>query len=279
MSTSGDAKMVEQGAESCERGRSGGEESKLADEAAERGAGRREEEECGIRGEGETSTPRLAEAQARDETLVTAIRVAVRTAIYVVYDGVRGSGKDGARVCKALLELVLDEAAAPAPRREMTMSRAIVEYLAPPAASSVAWCAMRYGRKRRGGALSAALLFAMLHRAARHALIHRLFLRVRSRAYSLASLVAIVCCFFRDDLLRDNYLLRPMCWGRYLAPVQGASALARTALHAMAFALPLPSVASSCRRRAAKRVVFAILLAAARVIHAAFNRVAAATSE
>eukprot|EP00171_Calliarthron_tuberculosum_P014367 IDg14367t1 len=67
-----------------------------------------------------------------------AARVAIRTAIYFAYDGVGAARKEGARVAKAILELLLDEAAPPPARREMSIARKVVECVAPPAASSLA---------------------------------------------------------------------------------------------------------------------------------------------
>lgn len=229
------------------------------------------------------ATPDPAGPRARHESKSchdnTAIRVALRSLTYVIYDGVSSTSdsKQFARIGKVLVELLIDERLPPPHRADMKLRRKCAEFLAAPAASSLVWYVIAKWQsshaRRIAGKLDAPnalvlsnAIWTVLHRTARHALIYRLFFRIGSLRYSLASALGIVCCFFKESLFRD--LLRFQQWPRHFSPSQGFAAILRSIVYAASFALPLHrlSVAlqrSPRRRGNIKKLIFAILLSQA----------------
>ena len=206
----------------------------------------------------------------------TAIRVFLRTLAYFVYDGIKlkSERNEISRVGKALVELVVDERFPPPHRSEMPLSRKCKEFLLPPAVSSLAWFVvirLRYASRRASSGKTAgtAPLFwakaswTVLHRIARQALIHRLFFRIGSIRYSLASALGIVCCFFKDSIFREIYRLGK--WPKHFSSSQGLAALFRSLLYALSFSLPVQRMSkllqeSPRRRGNVKKIIFAVIL-------------------
>jgi len=215
-----------------------------------------------------------------DEELPSAdnavVRVILRSFTYFVYDGVSltGGRKEVARIGKVLVELFVDERFPPPHRADMTLKRKCAEFLAAPAASSFVWYIVRkveaFHRRRIAGRpdrpnshVFGKALWTVLHRVARQALIYRLFFRIGSVRYSLASALGIVCCFFREGLFRD--LLRFRKWPHHFSASQGLGAILRSIIYAASFALPLHRLSHSLqeyprRRGNVKKLVFAMLL-------------------
>lgn len=219
------------------------------------------------------SSPDVSDEGKNENTLV---RVCLRTLTYFIYDGisVTSERKEMSRIGKALVELLVDERFPTPHRSEMTLSRKCKEFLLPPAASSFAWFIVRrLGEARRraksstfptgGNHLGAKALWTVIHRVGRQALIYRLFFRIGSIRYSLASALGIVCCFFKDSIFREIYRLRT--WPQHFSTSQGLAAVFRSILYAASFSLPLQDLSkllqeSPRRRGNVKKIIFAVIL-------------------
>lgn len=199
-------------------------------------------------------------------------RLALRTLIYLLYDVTPITEKESTRVGRVLMECALDEWLPIPARHELPGVAKCLEYLAPPALSTVLATAL-------GRAPAGLVCFATAHRTARQALINRLFFRLGSREYAAVSALGLVCCFFHAGLLFD--LGRPSRWATHFAPRQGATAVARSTLYALAFATPLPSGGTGAligrRRCNLKRLIFALLLAQIHGVRRLLRLVASAT--
>lgn len=202
-----------------------------------------------------------------------------------MYDGVSlgGGHKELARVAKILAELLLDERIPPPHHADMGIVRKCAEYLAPCAVSSLAWFVVHRMRARNGAGkvvVAARGVWAVFHRVARQALIYRLFFRMGSVEYSLASLLGIVCCFFSEDLFLD--LHRFALWPTHFSMRQGVGAVGRSFLYSMAFSLPLQRLSkvfeeSRRRRGNAKKLIFALVLALVQYLNRIRARILTAT--
>lgn len=196
---------------------------------------------------------------------------------YLVYDrfSVTGGYKELARIAKAVVELIIDERFPPPRRVDMSLQRKCTEFLFAPAASSLIWfmcCNLRELQIRKRGEASSVLMrlfvvgkatWTVLHRIARQALIYRLFFRIDSLRYSLASALGIVCCFFKESLFKD--FLRLARWPHHFSSTQGVTAILRSVIYAVAFSLPLQRLSkrlqeSPRRRGNVKKIIFAIAL-------------------
>lgn len=218
-------------------------------------------------------------------------RTALRTAIYFLYDGVSGERKEPYRVAKVVLETILDECIPPCHRADMSLTCKISEYLAPCALSALLWSAVEQARILQRRALigkrdvsNRSFFFSAgwttVHRTARQALINRLFFRMGSMEYSLASLLGIVCCFFREDLFFEIHRLKK--WPKHFSLPQGFGALVRSLIYAAAFSLPLQSVStvfaeSSRRRGNVKKLIFAAVLTQVKHLHQLYVYLTAAS--
>lgn len=204
-------------------------------------------------------------------------RLTLRTMTYLVYDSfsVTGGYKELARIAKAVAELIVDEHFPPPRRVDMSLRRKCIEFLFAPAASSLIWfmcCNLRELRTQKRGDPSPAMsrlfvvgsaTWTVLHRVARQALIYRLFFRIGSLRYSLASALGIVCCFFKESLFND--FLRFARWPRHFSSTQGIAAILRSIVYATAFSLPLQRLSkrlqeSPRRRGNVKKIIFALAL-------------------
>jgi hypothetical protein len=197
-------------------------------------------------------------------------RGAARVATYVAYDAAAGYvARDTARVVKVLAELAIDELAPPPPRPEMTVTRCLGEYLAPCGLSSLLWFVVRRLRSHsphqppNGRVVATRALWTVVHRMLRQALICRLFFRIGSTRYNLATLLGLVCCFFREEIFSELHRLHK--WPLYFSLPQGGYAVLRTIAYTMAFLLPLQRVSklleSPQRRGNVKKLLFSLLLA------------------
>lgn len=203
---------------------------------------------------------------------MTALRTSLRVVTYFFYDTIVHR-RDLARVLKVLTELAIDESLPPSPRAAMTYPQCFLEFLAPCGASSLIHFLVSR-RARRGGAARGA--WVVVHRVLRQALICRLFFPRGSVKYNLASLLGVVCTFFREDVFRD--LLRVRRWPRHVDVHQGGVAVLRTVAYTVAFMLPLQEwcgevLAQTTRRSNAKKLVFALSLANARAVYPVARRV------
>lgn len=204
-------------------------------------------------------------------------RLALRTMTYLVYDrfSITGGYKELARIAKAVVELIVDEHFPPPHRIDMSLQRKCTEFLFAPAASSLIWfmfCNITVLKTRiKGDSLLAMMrlpmmgkaMWTVLHRVARQALIYRLFFRIGSLRYSLASALGIVCCFFKESLFQD--FLRFARWPRHFSSTQGVTAILRSIIYAIAFSLPLQRLSerlqeSPRRRGNVKKIIFALAL-------------------
>lgn len=203
-------------------------------------------------------------------------RLVLRTMTYCIYDcfSVTGGHKEVARIGKAFVELLVDEHYPPPHRVDMTLQRKCFEYLFAPAASSLIWFVatnIRATRRRRLASdlgknrllVLAKAFWTVVHRVGRQALICRLFFRIGSLQYSLASALGIVCCFFKESLFPD--FLRFARWPTHFSSSQGIAAILRSIVYALAFLLPLQNLSKSLeesprRRCNAKKIIFAIAL-------------------
>lgn len=220
-----------------------------------------------------TAHPVRAAAQKRarcHEDSRTLGRVALRVATYILYDRIVAA-RDAARVAKVLVEAAIDEAIPPPPREEMSIARSCAENLLPCGLSSLAWfLASRMRRKSASiGSTTARGLWIVVHRILRQALICRLFFERGSLKYNLASLLGVLCTFFRESLFREIHHLSR--WPVHFDPEQGMSAVFRTAAYTVSFLLPLQNWCRALslpqRRSNAKKLLFAFSLANARGMH------------
>lgn len=222
-------------------------------------------------------------------TKYTRRRVAIRTAIYFLYDRVSDRRKELCRILKVLLEMFIDECMPPPARGDMTFRRKCAEYLAPYAFASLLWYVMEHVRRLRLRSALGTLMssrnvlsnaaWTITHRTARHALINRLFFRIGSLEYSLASLVGMICCFFREEGFFEIHRLHR--WPKYFSLRQGLRALFKSFVYAAAFALPLHKasvlLAASRRRRGnVKKLIFAMALAQIKYLQLVAERVSSA---
>lgn len=200
-------------------------------------------------------------------------RLILRTVAYFIYDrfSIAGGHKEVARIGKALVEFLVDERFPPPHRSEMSFGRKCVEFLFAPAASSLMWFLARLLRRQRVATANkqvrphvfAKALWTVVHRVGRQALIYRLFFRIGSLQYSLASALGIVCCFFKDTLFPD--LIRLRRWPKHFSSSQGIAAIFRSLVYAAAFSLPLQRLCSALResprrRGNVKKIIFTITL-------------------
>lgn len=214
-------------------------------------------------------------------------RLVLRTIAYFVYDrfSIAGGHKEVARIGKAFVELLVDERFPPPHRSDMTFGRKCLEFLFAPAASSLMWFLTRSIRTQRIAVAKtqmrprvfAKALWTVVHRVGRQALIYRLFFRIGSLQYSLASALGIVCCFFKDTLFPD--LVRLRRWPQHFSSSQGIAAIFRSLVYAVAFSLPLQRVSSAlqeCPRRRGnvKKIIFAIALSGSQRLLELANRIA-----
>lgn len=207
------------------------------------------------------------------------LRTLIRTATYFAYDGVSVTAghKEIARIAKVIVELAVDEKL-PAPRRhEMSLFQKCTEFLLAPAVSSLCWFIISrfqaMSRSKQSNAHSekwlmlwAKAAWAFIYRIGKQAIIYRLFFRIGSLGYSLASALGIVCCFFRETVFRDIYRLH--LWPQHFSFSQGLSATLRSLLYALSFSIPLhrlsEKLVSSPRRRGnVKKLIFAMILSQA----------------
>lgn len=213
-------------------------------------------------------------------------RLVLRTVAYFVYDqfSITGGHKEMARIGKAFVELVVDERFPPPHRVDMTFRRKCLEYLFAPAVSSLMWFLTKSIRTQRTTAAKpkmrsrvlAKALWTVVHRVGRQALIYRMFFRIDSLRYSLASALGIICCFFKETLFRD--LLRFDRWPRHFSSSQGIAAILRSLVYAVAFSLPLQrysnALQESPRRRGnIKKIVFAVALSQSQRLLELGNRI------
>lgn len=213
-----------------------------------------------------SSVPKRARCQGDSRTFG---RLAMRVATYFIYDRIVAA-RDAARIAKVLVEMAIDEAIPPPPREEMSVSRSCAENLLPCGLSSLAWFLV--GRMRRKhvslGSTTARGLWIVVHRILRQALICRLFFERGSLKYNLATLLAILCTFFRESLFREIHHLSR--WPVHFDPAQGMSAILRTSAYTISFLLPLQNWCRALsvpqRRNNAKKLLFAFSLANARGI-------------
>lgn len=214
--------------------------------------------------------PRSEVDVSRDKvTLTRRIRDAARIMTYIAYDAASTRlHRDSARVGKVMIETLIDEAVcSPPSRAAMTLRGCCVEYLAPCGISSLFWFLVRRlqrtNRTTSGPRVFARALWTVLHRILRQAMICRLFFRIGSIEYNLATAVGLVCCFFREDIFFEIYKLRR--WPAHFSASQGLYAMLRTLAYTMAFALPLHKWSSflerSHRRGNVKKLIFAVSLA------------------
>jgi hypothetical protein len=208
--------------------------------------------------------------RARRAVPSTVRRVALRAATYFLYDGVV-TARDAARVVKVLFELAIDEAVPPPPREEMSTLRCCMENLFPCGFSSLAWFIVSRVRRKPAsiGNTTARGVWTVFHRICRQALICRLFFPRGSIEYNLATLLGLVCTFFRESLFGE--LHRLSMWPSHFDPMQGLQSCARTLAYTVSFLLPLQRwccvLAVPQRRNNAKKLLFAISLANARRLH------------
>lgn len=221
----------------------------------------------------EASAPPVNEQPSQNNA---AQRLAIRTMTYFVYDrfSVAGGYKELARIGKAFVELLVDECFPPPHRAAMSLGRKCTEFLLAPAASSLIWFLTTHLRsvQRRKAvfppsakhhSLTCRAIWTVLHRIARQALIYRLFFRIGSIRYSLASALGIICCFFKETIFPE--LVWITRWPRHFSSLQGVSAILRSLIYALAFSLPLHRVSkrlreSPRRRGNIKKIVFALAL-------------------
>lgn len=210
------------------------------------------------------------------------LRLALRTLVYLLYDrvSITDSYKQLARIVKALVELALDETIPPPRRTDMSLSRKCAEFLLPPTISTLIVHLVRLFRpSSRPSTSHLQALGAVLHRMMRQVLIYRLFFRIGTIEYTLASLLGIVCCFFRDTLFREIIFLNR--WVRHFNAKQGAMAMWRSAIYMLAFSIPVGKLAHSlkeCPRRRGnvKKILFALALAQNQRVSSIIQRVYAA---
>eukprot|EP00177_Eucheuma_denticulatum_P007569 GFKZ01013780.1.p1 GENE.GFKZ01013780.1~~GFKZ01013780.1.p1 ORF type:complete len:288 (-),score=23.69 GFKZ01013780.1:2222-3085(-) len=219
------------------------------------------------------ATPSVNEEPSQNNA---AQRVAIRIMTYFVYDrfSVAGGYKELARIGKAFVELIVDECFPPPHRAAMSLGRKCTEYLLAPAASSLIWFlstqlrsvqrpkAVTF-RSSKSRSVTCKAIWTVLHRTARQALIYRLFFRIGSIRYSLASALGIICCFFKETIFRE--LVWITRWPKHFSTLQGVSAILRSLIYALAFSLPLHRVSkrlreSPRRRGNIKKIVFALAL-------------------
>lgn len=204
------------------------------------------------------------------------LRVSLRSLTYFLYDGfpITSGYREFARVGKVLIELVIDERYPPPRRADMSLSRNCLEFLLAPAASSFAWFIVRNLRNRaisrsnKPNLMHNALIWlkaiwTVVHRVGRQALIYRLFFRLGTLQYSLASALGIVCCFFKESIFPD--IIRLGQWPKHFSASQGLAAILRSFVYAAAFALPLQKVSTALRdsprrRGNVKKLIFALAL-------------------
>lgn len=186
--------------------------------------------------------------------------------------------RDFARVGKVCAEMAIDEASPPVPRRRMTVPACFVEYLAPCALSSLVWFVIRKAKakSRIRGTLLAKAVWTVIHRVLRQAIICRLFFQIGSLKYNLATLLGVICSFFRDDIFFE--LHRVDRWPKYFVCSQGLRAILRSLAYSAAFLLPLQKwcqvLEVAQRRRNVKKLIFAISLANVGRLRAADQSVA-----
>jgi hypothetical protein len=205
------------------------------------------------------------------------VRVAARCAVYLAYDAAAASGlacRDEARVLKVLFELGIDEFSPPPARHEMSYGRCFAEYLAPCGFSSLAGFLLRTVRRSQAASAAGAAgveasatmgraLWVVAHRILRQALICRLFFRPWSKRYHAATLLGVVCCFFRESLFAELLVFRR--WPAHFCYTQGGYAILRTLAYSAAFLLPLNRwsevFAAAQRRSNVKKLIFSLSLA------------------
>lgn len=211
-----------------------------------------------------------------EETDNATVRMMLRSCTYFLYDGVSDAGghKEVARIGKVVIELLLDEQYPPPHRSDMSIRRKCTEYLIAPAVSSLTWFIIRtiqtskrkhpLPRKSKATALTwLKALWTVVHRVGRQALIYRLFFRIGSLRYSLASLLGIICCFFKESIFPE--LLHLGKWPSHFSPSQGFAALFRSVVYAISFSIPVQNFSKalqeSARRRGnVKKLIFAVIL-------------------
>lgn len=225
-----------------------------------------------------TSFPPSDNRQSNDTKDNAVTRMVIRSLTYFLYDGFSLTDfyKEYARIGKVVVELFVDEKFPPPHRADMPLSRKFKEFLVAPAVSSFAWFLVRrigaLHRQKSLGPRKAQQTFSVwpkaiwtvLHRLARQALIYRLFFRMGSLRYSLASALGIVCCFFKESLFPD--ILRFTKWPQHFSTSQGMAAILRSLMYAASFAIPLqklsPLFEDMPRRRGnVKKLIFAVFLA------------------
>ncbi|CAN8066750.1 unnamed protein product [Agarophyton chilense] len=205
------------------------------------------------------------------------LRIGLRTLTYFIYDGfpVSSGYREFARVCKVMVETVVDERYPPPHRADMSLSRKCAEFLLAPASSSLIWFVLRTIQMQKllettgfgadkGFWQWLKAFWTVTHRIARQALIYRLFFRIGSLKYSLASALGIMCCFFRETIFPD--IIHLHLWPKHFSASQGIAAVFRSLIYATAFALPLQKCSklfrdSPRRRGNVKKLIFALVLA------------------
>lgn len=205
--------------------------------------------------------------RARHPDSRTVGRIALRVATYCAYDSVVAA-RDAARIFKVLIELAIDEAIPPPPREEMSTARSCMENLLPCGVSSLVWFLVSRMRRKSAslGSTTARGLWIVVHRILRQALICRLFFARGSVKYNLATLLALLCTFFRESLFREIHRLSK--WPVHFDVTQGVHSCLRTFAYTVSFLLPLQNWCSALhvpqRRNNAKKLLFAFSLANAR---------------
>lgn len=240
-------------------------------ETTSRDGAEMEEEENSVSQSSAHPVPAAAtnRTRCRDDSR-TLRRVVLRVATYVVYDRIVAA-RDAARVVKVLVEMAIDEAIPPPPRDEMSFARSCAENLLPCGLSSLAGFVFSRMRRKSAsiGSTTARGLWIVVHRILRQALICRLFFERGSLKYNLASLLAVLCTFFRETLFREIHHLSR--WPVHFDPAQGMSAVIRTLAYTVSFLLPLQkwfrALSVPQRRNNAKKLFFAFSLANARSMH------------
>eukprot|EP00189_Rhodosorus_marinus_P008530 CAMPEP_0184753022 /NCGR_PEP_ID=MMETSP0315-20130426/43883_1 /TAXON_ID=101924 /ORGANISM="Rhodosorus marinus, Strain UTEX LB 2760" /LENGTH=198 /DNA_ID=CAMNT_0027232381 /DNA_START=996 /DNA_END=1589 /DNA_ORIENTATION=+ len=141
-------------------------------------------------------------------------RTVLRSATYIGYDLACLLGfKHSSRVCKVVIETLVDHAVPPAAR---SLPVKCIEYLIPVALSSgITWIlrnrhklfnpkhalsrSLRTSYERGSTSLAGSFAYAVLYRVLRQAVIYRLFFRFGSHEYILISVIAIIIAFFREE--------------------------------------------------------------------------------